>query len=149
MLLPATLDDLPDIMDIEGRCFTSEQFSVPLYISFILRPEYEIWTERQEARTVGTLVLGFWEGEPVGHVMSVAVHPDHQGKKLGRKLMEHAEFRALEHGCNQLRLEVRRGNMAARELYNHLGYKEIEVLEDYYGPGVDGILYLKDLAPNQ
>ena len=78
-------------------------------------------------------------------MISVAVVPEHQGRGFGRELMAWAEERALAKRCRQLQLEVRKNNRRARAIYEALDYRKIRVLKDYYGKGVDGILYVKPL----
>lgn len=44
-------------------------------------------------------------------------------------------------------LEVRAGNLAARRLYRHLGFRDLGVRRGYYGPGQDAIVMELRLTP--
>ncbi|MBI5549555.1 MAG: GNAT family N-acetyltransferase [Deltaproteobacteria bacterium] len=60
----------------------------------------------------------------------MAVAPQHQGRGLARRLLEHALAYARERGL-QMKLEVHRANARARRLYEHYGFAslgEYEVL---------------------
>ena len=43
-------------------------------------------------------------------------------------------------------LEVRRGNAAARRLYESLGFEEVGVRRNYYGSGEDALIMRLALA---
>lgn len=79
-----------------------------------------------------------------GHVITLDVAPEYRRQGLGLALMQAAErhFRAL--GAVGMRLETAVDNHAARQFYARLGYQEKRRLPDYYAPGQDGLLLLKD-----
>ena len=79
-------------------------------------------------------------GEPIGHVWldtsvptwfvyDVAVHPDLRGRGLGRAVMRAAAHVAATEGAIGVGLNVFAHNVAARRLYDGLGYR---VTEDHY-----------------
>jgi len=53
----------------------------------------------------------------------LAVHPQHQGKGLGKKLLRFAEERARSEGCTSIRLDVFSANETALGLYSRAGYE--------------------------
>lgn len=64
-------------------------------------------------------------------VENLAVHPDEQGKGLGRQLMEHAELMAGERGLRRLALDRNEINLELRDFYLHLGYVEMDRRSEY------------------
>lgn len=78
------------------------------------------------------LLIGF-EGfstfacKPLLNVHDIAVHPDHRGKGLARKLLDAAEAEARRRGCCKLTLEVLSGNARARSVYEAAGYRAYEL----------------------
>ncbi|RAO77119.1 GNAT family N-acetyltransferase [Dyella jiangningensis] len=79
------------------------------------------------------------DGEPVGfihlqktqdyftgrsncHISDVAVAQQHEGRGVGRALLEHAESWAREHRCHLVTLAVFPGNERARAIYESAGY---------------------------
>jgi ribosomal-protein-alanine N-acetyltransferase len=80
-------------------------------------------------------VLGYFIAMPgVGelHLLNLSVAPEHQGRGLGRALLEAvvAEARALP--AARLLLEVREGNERARRLYAARGFAEAGRRRGYY-----------------
>ena len=63
------------------------------------------------------------------------------------KLLREVEKEFQNMGVGVCYLEVRAGNTAAKKLYQKLGYREVEVLEDYYYRGGHGIRLEKALFP--
>ena len=56
-------------------------------------------------------------------IENVAVHPDHQGRGLGRRLLAHAETLAREGGHCEIRLLTNAAFAANVALYQHIGYR--------------------------
>lgn len=81
-----------------------------------------------------------------GHIVSVAVLPEHRGKGLGRILVEEALKAAKEKGCKEMYLEVRVTNSIAIRLYETLGFKVVQKLYRYYRDGEDAYLMAMPLA---
>lgn len=67
----------------------------------------------------------YFTGDPVGHVIDIAVVPSAEGRGVGRALLEAAERWAVDAGYRYLTLHVFAGNDRARRLYERVGY-EIE-----------------------
>lgn len=57
-------------------------------------------------------------------VHRLAVHPDHQGKGVGKRLLHFVEEYAKESGFSSVRLDVYSGNPGAVALYRRSGYQE-------------------------
>ena len=56
-------------------------------------------------------------------IENVAVHPDHQGSGLGRRLMEFAEQYARKHHIRRLALYTNEVMTENQAIYVHLGYQ--------------------------
>jgi len=107
----------------------------------------EIFTTRRvllvaEDRTeiVGFLVAhdiaGEWELE------NVAVKPDHQGRGIGKTLVNGLISEADKNTAKSVFLEVRESNSAAKHLYESCGFEQCGRRKDYYhNPSEDGLLY--------
>jgi ribosomal protein S18 acetylase RimI-like enzyme len=76
---------------------------------------------------VGT-ATGLEEHESL-HVCSLAVHPDHQGRGIARRLIEALEHIARQRGCRKLWLQTAWAMTEAIALYRQLGY-----LQEGYQP---------------
>ena len=81
-----------------------------------------------------------------GHVVSIAVLPEHRLKGIGKSLLLTAMEKMVEHyKCQETFLEVRVSNTAAISLYKKLGYKEIRRIPYYYLDGEDAYLMSRKL----
>jgi ribosomal-protein-alanine N-acetyltransferase len=68
------------------------------------------------------------------HLLDLAIWPEWQQQGLGRYLLEAVLAQAHESGCTQCLLEVRRSNLAARTLYQRVGFNEVGNRRGYYPP---------------
>jgi len=83
----------------------------------------------------------------LGHIVTIDVIPKYRRKGIAIKLLQKVEKEFHNAGVRTSYLEVRDDNVAARRLYQKLGYREVEVLKDYYSHGEDGIRLEKTLLP--
>lgn len=129
----------------------------------------EAWTRAQIADSLEMpstfLLLVDREGVPVhgakaaGFVLSrqaldeeelllIAVHPDHRGNGLGRRLMDEYLAAARQRGVRRVFLEMRANN-AARALYQRSGFTPIGTRPRYYrtadGQALDAITFARRL----
>ena len=75
---------------------------------------------------IGTVMAGF-DGHR-GWVNYLAVDPAHQGRGIGRVLMDHAERGLAALGCPKVNLQVRSANEAVLAFYRRLGYVDDDVV---------------------
>jgi ribosomal-protein-alanine N-acetyltransferase len=68
-------------------------------------------------------------------ILQIATHPRQQRRGLGRSLLRMVLSQVTLDGCQRALLEVRRGNLAARRLYEQLGFVLDGVRRGYYRPG--------------
>ena len=84
--------------------------------------EQPVWLLCFDAHPIGVLVL---MAEPEAMLIySVAVHPDHQKRGLGRRLLALAEEQALAAGYQTIRLYTNEHMVENIALYQRLGYQE-------------------------
>jgi [ribosomal protein S18]-alanine N-acetyltransferase len=131
---------LPAVLEIERRSFAQ-----PWSRAFF---EKELST--RFARLVvaledddGEHLVGYtcrWRVSDEVHLLNVAVHPERRGLGYGRVLVTSVIDEARDLGASVLFLEVRAGNVVARRLYRHLGFRDLGVRRGYYGPGQDAIV---------
>jgi len=78
------------------------------------------------------------------HITSIAVHPLHQRKGLGKFLLLDLIKRSSSFRTNQIYLEVRDTNEPAKALYKSIGFKTIGNRSNFYKDGGDALLLLKE-----
>ncbi|OOF67624.1 ribosomal protein S18-alanine N-acetyltransferase [Rodentibacter caecimuris] len=65
-------------------------------------------------------------------LFNVAIAPDFQRKGLGRKLLNHLIQQLAGRGIATLWLEVRESNFSALQLYEELGFNQVDIRKNYY-----------------
>ena len=66
------------------------------------------------------------------HLLTISVHPAHQGRGLGALLLTHLGAVAQRFGALQMFLEVRPSNAAALALYQRFGFDTVGRRKAYY-----------------
>lgn len=95
----------------------------------------------------GTVVAvgGFeWRSDDAVEIQRVRVHPDHQRRGFGRRLLDALEARAVQRGARRAVLETHERLAAARKMYEERGYREVD-REPMPGGDFDVIRYETDL----
>ncbi|MBQ9250153.1 MAG: GNAT family N-acetyltransferase [Oscillospiraceae bacterium] len=79
---------------------------------------------------------------------TLVISPRAAKKGYGTQFVRFYENYAREHGCPELRMDTNARNLAARQLYAKLGYREIAIVPTVFNgiPGVDLVLLEKHLA---
>ena len=137
-------DDFAAIMEMEATVFadTSEGVLGPYYVRLCcdFYPESSFLVETGDEEnpvTVGYL-LSFPRGREV-YCTTLAVHPDYQGTRAILTLLQ-GFCRWVIPYADSVWFTVESGNFAARSLHRLLGAEEVEVREDFYGPGRSRII---------
>jgi len=75
----------------------------------------------------------------------IAVHPDFQGKGLGRQVLNESERLIRESGGTRIYVETsqRLQYSGTRAFYEHCGYRLESVMADFYAPGDAKATYCK------
>jgi len=66
------------------------------------------------------------------HIATLAVNPTFRQHHIGQRLLAHTLIKAVDLGAKKAFLEVRKGNLPARELYRKFGFIEVGVRRWYY-----------------
>lgn len=124
---PARLADaaaLTACIDAAYTKYTKRIFDMPAVAEGIAEDiaDNQVWVAEQDDEIVAGLVL-----VPQGLFMklaNLAVHPNHGGKGIGRKLIALSEREARRQGFDELRLNTHVDMPENVELYRHLGWAE-------------------------
>jgi [ribosomal protein S18]-alanine N-acetyltransferase len=141
----ATAQDLPRIVEIERLAFPTpwslKSFERELTLPFSRITIADI--SNSEAESGSHKAAGFlcrWLVADECHILNVAVHPDLRRHGVGMFLMNAVLTEAISKQATCVTLEVRRANVAARQLYRKLKFEERRLRRHYYGPGEDAIV---------
>lgn len=124
------IEDIDDILVIEH-----ESFSVPWpresFESEVLRNALSVYILAEtEGQTIG--YGGMWLILDEAHITNVAVRESHRGKGVGERLVKFLIDEAFKSGARSMTLEVRAGNVAARSLYEKMGFVVEGTRPGYY-----------------
>jgi ribosomal-protein-alanine N-acetyltransferase len=147
------MDDLASVTKINQICLPenyTDIFFVDLYRRY---PETFIVVE-EKGQVVGYIMcrievglsnLGFSGILKKGHVVSVAVLPEHRRKGMGKALVLQAMDGMKQYSAKQCYLEVRVTNQEAIALYKQLGLEIIRTIHGYYADGEDAFVMTANL----
>jgi ribosomal-protein-alanine N-acetyltransferase len=131
---------VPAVARIE-KLTSANPWSAELFRGELALPEttraYRV--ARLGGRLVGFGGLMFVVDE--AHVTTLSVHPDHQGERIGTRLLVVLVREALARGTKALTLEVRAGNEPAKALYRRFGFAPAGIRKNYYAEvGEDALI---------
>ena len=143
-----TPSDLDGVIRINRECLP-ENYSTLFFMNLFKRfPETFIVAEANK-EIVGYIMCRVETGIPSfkllgitrkGHVISIAVLPEHHRKGIGYKIIQQALQAMANYKAKECYLEVRESNTAAITLYKKLGFKIAKTIRNYYADGEDALL---------
>ncbi len=110
--------------------------------------DYIIYVSSMDERVTGYFCVGQTPlTDGTYDLYWIAVDPDHQGRKIGRRLLEAAEELVRSSGGRLIVAETSSTEKyrATRLFYEHTGYREVARIRDYYRSGDDLMIYGKYL----
>ena len=152
-LRPATVADIPLMMDLERACATAAHWTQTQYRQ-LFEPHrgdaerFVIVVERdcgEHDPETDSNLLGFLVAQRIGtewELENVVVRTLSRRQGIGTRLLEALLARANESDSTAVFLEVRESNAAARDLYEKMGFQETGRRKGYYSdPAEDAVLY--------
>ena len=135
----ATAADLDAICELEQVGFAEfERWSRQSWADEVAGDRWVITRLDAHARVIG--VASFGIAGDMADLYRVVVHPDVRGQGIGASLVNAGLDWAAAVGARRMLLEVRPDNDPAAGLYRRLGFEEVSVRRDYYGPGHDALV---------
>lgn len=152
----AIASDLARITEIERMSYSTpwslKSFERELTLPFskIIVAEAAPTELAQESTSISQTMVGFlcrWLVADECHVLNIAVAPEYRRRGVGFILLNTTIAEAIAKQASCVTLEVRRANVAARQLYRKLKFEERRLRKHYYGPGEDAIVMELQLPP--
>jgi len=146
---PMSLDDLPDIEEIDRLSFSLpwpkhayrfELLENPGSLTYVA----ELSAPAQTPTIVGLCVI--WLILDEAHIATLATHPDYRRRGIARQLLVQALLDSIEHGCTSATLEVRAHNQAAQALYEAFGFTVVGSRSKYYQDNLEDA-WIMTVAP--
>ena len=144
LIRPATPDDVLSIRALEQQADTAAHWAereydalfdadAPTRIALVAVDDATLAQPR--GFIIARCAVGDWEIE------NVVVAGEHQRQGIATKLIQELLRRAHTGGATSVLLEVRESNLAARGLYEKLGFNQQGIRSNYYrNPPEDGLL---------
>ncbi|PTD94653.1 ribosomal-protein-alanine N-acetyltransferase [archaeon SCG-AAA382B04] len=136
-------EDLIEILKLESQVFGKNGFNTRHFIYLTKNYEY-FYVAKENGEVIG-YILGGKINQKEFKLISLAVQPQHQGKKVGTKLLKKFLKNIKKEHPYLISLEVRKSNQKAKKFYKKFGFKEVRKKPDYYQNGEDAILMAKKL----
>jgi ribosomal-protein-alanine N-acetyltransferase len=145
--------DLGSVMEINRTCLPenySASFFLDVYAKFPEAFLVAVNGDMVVAYIMCRLERGFSEVSKFrfvkkGHIISVAVLPEHRRKGIASELIRQAEKSLVEREAEEYFLEVRVSNKSAQDLYKALDFMEARTISFYYYNGEDAVVMSKAL----
>ncbi len=144
MIRPFSLSDLDSILQIENQSFPKSPYHWTTFLTlhylysetFLVYPDASF--PRKEEKILGYIIFS-----RDGHLISIAVHPQHRRNRIGARLLQ----KALETlHSEKVWAEVRRSNQGAQAFYLKMGFQITGMVPNYYG-NEDALTVQRVLAP--
>jgi ribosomal-protein-alanine N-acetyltransferase len=129
---------IEQVCTIENTSFPdpfSERFLIELSR---LYPDTFLVAERR-GQVLGYTVAGAHHDR--AHIFSLAVIEEWRRRHVGLKLMRVLTENLRSKAVREIVLEVAEANVAARTLYERLGFKRAYIIRGYYKNGEDAVVY--------
>jgi ribosomal-protein-alanine N-acetyltransferase len=127
-------EDLERVASIGG--LTDSQFDVAAELG---RSFARIWVARDADAGIPIAFALAWLVSDEIHLLHLGTHPAERRRGAARALMNALLQEARTRGARLVLLEVRHTNLAARSLYESMGFQVGGVRQGYYRDGADAI----------
>ena len=135
--------DLDALEVLEKKTFETDRLSRRSFRRWINGEHRAFLVATINAKLVGYILIILHRGTSLARLYSIAVDSDIRGRGLGRRLLVAGEKAARDAGRIDMRLEVRKDNTGAIQLYESMGYHRFGEYEDYYEDHEDAFRYQK------
>ncbi len=135
---PAKLSRAAELAELDRLCF-SVPWSLQSFCDELQNPLAVYLVAEKDGRLIG--YCGFWSVAGEGQITNICTHPLYRRKGVARALLKEAFRRAAKEKLSLMTLEVRRSNLAARNLYEEFGFSVIGERKRYYSDnGEDAVI---------
>jgi ribosomal-protein-alanine N-acetyltransferase len=142
------MNDLASVTQINQTCLPENYTDIFFVDLFRRHPETFVVAE-EDGKIAGYIMcrvevglssIGLSGLVKKGHVVSVAVLPEHRRKGIGEALVTQAMDGMRKYNAKQCFLEVRVTNQEAVSLYKKLGFEVTRTIHGYYADGEDAFV---------
>jgi [ribosomal protein S18]-alanine N-acetyltransferase len=147
-IVPMRASDIGEVAAIE-RSTRGSPWPDQLFLDELDKEWAHIDLVRARAPDGSSRVVAFcdyWLVHDEVHLLNLATHPDVRRQGIATMLMRHLVDVARAHDCRYVTLEVRAGNLPAKELYRAHGFVPVGLRPRYYADdGEDALVMTLEL----
>ena len=134
---PVSIDrNLEQVLGAFGRQDWRGRKAAAIAEDCAAQPDGVFVAEDADGRVVGYVTTRLNAESGIGWIPNLAVDPAHQGKGLGRALLEHALAFFRQRGMTVAKIETLAQNPVGQALYPSLGFREV-ARQIHYGMRLD------------
>jgi len=138
--------DLPVFVSLDKELFPYSPWSASQYKEEFSSPTRYFVVAIDEQQSIVGYAGVFAPGEAEADILTVGVVPEQRGKGIAKALMAQITDWAKSQGTTAMMLEVKVDNVEAIGLYQSLGYSQLNVRKNYFGPGLDAQVMRLELS---
>lgn len=138
MIRPMESSDLDRVSELEQICFHDAWSREDLRRELEENPYAKGIVLEEDGKVIGYAY--YWIVFEISQLSNIAVDPAFRSRGFGRRLLEQALKNSQAEGCENMTLEVRVGNEAAKKLYESMGFVGLHVSKKYYTDGEDALV---------
>jgi len=132
--------DVSPVVAIENASFGAP-WRQASFARAVADPHHNFFVAELDGRLVG--YAGMWVEGNQAHIAKVAVTEGYRRRGIGTALLQQLLDQARRLGLAQAYLEVRRGNLAAQQLYRRFGFRFERVQHNAYADdGEDALVFI-------
>ena len=146
ILRPLIEADLPAVLRIEESSFSSP-WTRAAFVHELQSPHGCFTIAERAGVVVGYLCS--WHVADEVQILNVAVEINSRRQGIAERLLRQMLEAGQGKGARSASLEVRRGNLPAKQLYEKLGFREVAVRRGYYADGEDALLMVCSFLPDE
>lgn len=148
MIRPMVNKDISRIVALENELFSHPWSEDEFLFELDKNPYASYWVIEKDGLIVA--YLGAWFEHENVQITTLGVCKRNQGKGYAKRLMAHLMVLIKKNQGEKVSLEVRKSNIAAIELYESFGFKQVAIRKDYYvQPIEDAYLMLLEMTGDQ
>lgn len=145
-LRPMSVNDIAQVEALEARAYEGsvhEPWVAPMFEDELTQPGRTWWVAHDRGTIVG-FAGGLLAGDRL-EVLDVAVDRERRHEGIATRLLARLAYDGQTLGASEISLEVHEGNTAACGLYESLGFMQVGLRRDYYGPGNHALIMTANL----
>ncbi len=134
-------EDIDKVLIIERLSFP-DPWPKSLFLDELKNPYSHTYLLKiHDGQVIGYII--FWMIMDEGHILSMAIHPEHRNKGFGSLLLKFSLDYLIKNSGKVMTLEVRKSNVQAIALYKKFGFRIVGIRKNYYTNNREDALMMK------